>query len=179
MRKSGIGSHQSGKMLNDEWLTPPSIIEALGNFDLDPCSPVDPPWKTAENNFSVIDNGLMQQWYGRVWMNPPYGKQASDWLQKLKRHGNGIALIFARTETKMFFDHVWNDADALLFMEGRLFFHYVDGTRAKANSGAPSVLIAYGEKNVESLKNSGINGALIELKPEPRMATAKGHSDCR
>jgi len=39
------------------------------------------------------------------------------WLEKLKYHGNGIALIFARTETKCFFEHIWNDADAILFFK--------------------------------------------------------------
>lgn len=42
---------------------------------------------------------------------------------------NKFNIIFARTETKMFFDFVWNKADTLLFIEGRLFFHYIDGTK--------------------------------------------------
>lgn len=35
-----IGSHQSARMKSDTWLTPPDIIKSLGEFDLDPCSPV-------------------------------------------------------------------------------------------------------------------------------------------
>jgi hypothetical protein len=93
-------------------------------------------------------------------MNPPYGKQAATWLERLAKHGDGIALVFARTETRMFFDHVWPHADALLFIEGRLHFHHPDGTRAKANSGAPSVLVAYGKRNAIKLAKSGIPGAL-------------------
>jgi len=120
--KTGIGSHQSANMQNDEWLTPPNILKSLGNFDLDPCAPIIRPWETAKNHFTVKDDGLNQVWEGRVWCNPPYGLTASKWLSKLADHGNGIALIFARTETRMFFDHVWNKADALLFIEGRLFF---------------------------------------------------------
>lgn len=34
-----LSSHQSARMKNDEWLTPPEIVRALGPFDLDPCSP--------------------------------------------------------------------------------------------------------------------------------------------
>jgi len=163
MRK-GIGSHQSAKMKNDEWLTPPYILEALGQFDLDPCAPIVSPFNTANNNFTIETDGLTQNWFGRIWCNPPYGLEATKWLQKLTEHGNGIALIFARTETKMFFDHVWNKADALLFIEGRLFFHHVTGEKAKSNSGAPSVLVAYGKNNVASLKHCGIRGKLIILK---------------
>ena len=161
--RKGIGCHQSANMQNDEWLTPPHILEALGKFDLDPCAPVVRPWDTATNHFTIETDGLKQNWFGRVWCNPPYGLEAAIWLNKLAEHGNGIALIFARTETKMFFDHVWNKADALLFIEGRLYFHKVNGERAKSNSGAPSVLIAYGSQNVETLKTCNIAGRFVSL----------------
>lgn len=161
---NGIGSHQSRRMKNDEWITPKFIIDQLGRFDLDPCSPIVPPYKIADKTFNVKDDGMCQDWFGRVWLNPPYGNEASKWLDKLSDHGNGIALIFARTETKMFFEHVWNKAHSLLFIEGRLYFHYVDGTRSKVNSGAPSVLIAYGQKCSIDLMSCGINGKYINLK---------------
>lgn len=159
----GMGSHQSAAMLNDEWLTPPCIIESLGEFDLDPCAPITRPWDTAKKHYTVIDNGLSQKWEGRVWCNPPYGLEAAKWLNKLAEHGQGIALIFARTETKMFFKEVWPKASAVLFLEGRLYFHYVDGTKAKANSGAPSVLVAYGFEDAEALKTCGLRGKYIAL----------------
>lgn len=161
--RKGIGSHHSANMKNDEWLTPPHILKALGNFDLDPCAPIIRPWETAKNHFTINDNGLSKEWLGRVWCNPPYGLEAALWLNKLAEHGNGIALIFARTETKMFFDQVWNKADSLLFIEGRLFFHFVNGDKAKANSGAPSVLVAYGSNNSETLKTCGIPGRFVPL----------------
>jgi hypothetical protein len=161
----GMGSHQSANMKNDEWLTPPEIIRALGEFDLDPCAPVNRPWPMAREHYTVLDNGLMLPWEGRVWCNPPYGREAEEWLARLAGHGNGIALIFARTETEMFFSQVWNKAHAVLFIQGRLFFHYVDGRKAEANSGAPSCLIAYGADNVKALEESGIKGKLVKLKP--------------
>lgn len=163
--KNGMGSHQNHKMLKDEWLTPPFIMEKLGVFDLDPCAPVDRPWDTAKQHYTVHDNGLVQPWQGRVWCNPPYGKQAETWLARLADHGNGIALIFARTETKMFFSQVWDRADSLLFIEGRLYFHHVCGRKASANAGAPSVLIAYGSDNSRLLEDCGISGKFIDLRP--------------
>lgn len=160
-----MGGHQSAAMLKDEWLTPPHILQALGQFDLDPCAPHASrrPWDTASKHYSIEDNGLAQPWHGRVWCNPPYGLEAAKWLARLADHGNGIALIFARTETRMFFDHVWPKADALLFIEGRLHFHHVDGTRAAANSGAPSVLVAYGSNNADVLQSCGISGQYVSL----------------
>ena len=151
-----MGGHQSAAMLKDEWLTPPEIIKSLGEFDLDPCAPINRPWDMANSHYTIEDNGLVQPWFGRVWLNPPYGLEAAKWLDRLADHGNGIALIFARTETRMFFDHVWGRADAVLFIEGRLHFHHVDGSRAKANSGAPSCLVAYGENNASRLIESGL-----------------------
>ena len=159
-----IGSHQSAKMDKDEWLTPPEILNALGDFDLDPCAPIVRPWDMAAKHYTIDDLGLTRPWFGRVWCNPPYGSQTGIWLQRLADHGNGIALIFARTETEMFFSQIWKRADALLFIEGRLYFHHVDGSRAAANAGAPSVLVAYGMMNVDALANSGIKGKVIFLK---------------
>lgn len=159
---AGIGSHQSAKMLNDEWLTPPHILATLGRFDLDPCAPVVRPWATAGRHYTAQDNGLSQPWHGRVWCNPPYGQEASRWLERLAEHGTGTALIFARTETQMFFEHVWGKATAMLFLRGRLHFHYVDGTRAKANGGAPSVLIAYGDADAEVLRTCDLGGVFVE-----------------
>lgn len=158
-----MGSHQSARMLNDEWLTPPNIIAELGPFDLDPCAPINRPWPTAYKHYTKEDNGLEKEWNGCVWLNPPYSREAAKWLRKLADHGNGIALTFARTETKWFFETIWKRADSILFIEGRLHFHYVDGTRAKANAGAPSVLVAYGKGNSTALRECGINGQWLRI----------------
>jgi hypothetical protein len=161
---SGMGSHQSHCMGKEEWLTPPEIIKDLGVFDLDPCSPVNRPWDTAVDHYTVNDDGLSKKWFGFVWCNPPYGAQTGKWLKKLSEHGSGVALIFARTETKMFFDYVWNKAHALLFIKGRLYFHHVDGRRASSNAGAPSVLVGYGREAADRLSSSKIKGKFIELR---------------
>lgn len=152
---SGMSKHTSPVMQKDEWLTPPWLIARLGEFDLDPCSPIKRPWDTAKHHLTIENDGLHHDWsnFETIWLNPPYGKSTGVWLEKLSEHGNGIALIFARTETKMFFDFVWNKATACLFIEGRLHFHHVSGERAKFNSGAPSVLVAYGEEQAAKLSN--------------------------
>lgn len=155
-------SHRS-ENANDEWLTPPEIISALGPFDLDPCAPVVRPWDTARKHFTVDDNGLIRQWHGRVWMNPPYGKETGRWLARLADHGNGIALVFARTETEMFFKHVFPKAQAICFLEGRLTFYTVSGAKGKYNGGGPSCLIAYGNVNVASLLTCNLPGKTVYL----------------
>jgi hypothetical protein len=145
-----------------EWLTPPELVKKLGDFDLDPCSPINAPFLHAKTNFTIEDNGLGKEWIGRVYCNPPYGKHLHLWLNKLKIHGNGIALVFARTETRCFFENVWNSADALLFVKGRIRFYHVSGELG-GTSGAPSVFVAYGKNNANALKNSGIEGRYLDL----------------
>ena len=142
---------------------PPELIKQLGEFDLDPCSPITRPWDTAKKHYSELEDGLKQEWEGRVFCNPPYGDKAKHWLLKCAEHGNCIALTFARTETKMFFESVWDKATAVLFIKGRLSFYYVTGKKG-ACAGAPSVLIAYGEENAMLLKNSGIKGQFLRIE---------------
>lgn len=164
----GMGGHHSHAALSEVWLTPPEIIEALGSFDLDPCAAPPPrPWDTATRHIALPEDGLAADWEGRCWVNPPYGRKTRAWLDKLATHGHGTALIFARTETEMFVSQVWERADAVMFLYGRLYFHRADGTRAAANSGAPSVLVAYGEEDADALRDSGLNGRFIRLTDPP------------
>lgn len=148
----------------EEWLTPPEIIESLGEFDLDPCAPHPDvrPWDTAKVHFYKEMGGLDKRWFGRVWCNPPYGRSTFDWIEKLSEHGNGIALIFARTETKGFHREIWNKADAIFFFKGRLKFHHVSGEQG-GTANAPSCLVAYGINNVFALEECGLEGKLIYL----------------
>lgn len=159
---SGIGSHTLAvRGQTDSWITPREIIEALGVFDLDPCACIPQPWACAKRSYTTDDNGLHKPWGGRVWLNPPYGVQTGTWLARLADHGSGTALVFARTETAMFFRYVWPKCSALLFLEGRLHFCYPDGRRATGNAGGPSVLIAYGERDSQILANCGLSGKVL------------------
>lgn len=164
----GIGDHHSAAAGTDVWLTPPNVLAALGgadSFDLDPCAAVNQPWPTARQHYTVEDNGLIRPWHGRVWLNPPYANSViGRWMGRLAQHGQGIALIFARTETAAFHETVWRAADALLFLEGRLHFHDHLGIRAKANAGAPSVFCAYGAADADVLASCGLPGAFIPLR---------------
>jgi hypothetical protein len=173
-----MGSHHSTRAETTTWLTPHFVHEALGAFDLDPCAA--PNWPTARRHIIQPDCGMMTGWHGRVWLNPPYkakkdepcpgmcppgthGNDAWDWLDKLAAHGRGTALIFARTETAGFVSQVWEKATAVKFLHGRLHFHRPDGTRASANAGAPSVLVAYGLADAHALEASSLPGTYLRL----------------
>lgn len=148
----------------DEWWTPASILGPLGQFDLDPCAPESDPGRTGcKAALTKADDGLTLPWSGRVWLNPPYST-AGKWVARLAQHGNGTALVFARTETGWWHSEVWPRADALLFLKGRLSFIRGDEAgQVGHNAAAPSVLIAYGGENVEALRRCGLPGALVML----------------
>lgn len=165
LRFAGIGGHHSHRAGTVEWLTPPEIIAALGPFDLDPCAPIKQPYPTAARTFTRIDNGLIQKWKGRIWLNPPYTNgEIALWLARMAEHDCGTALIFARTDTEAFSRHVWDAATALLFMAGRVNFHLPDGSRADGNAGAPTVLCAYGVADADVLAACQIAGRFIPLR---------------
>lgn len=171
-----MGSHHSASMKSDVWLTPPEMIRALGPFDLDPCAAPEPrPWPTAARHIARPDDGLAADWgRGMVWLNPPYSREAVRWLQKLSRHGNGIALVFARTETAWFWECVWRShtATAVMFLEGRIHFHRADGSRAAANAGAPSCIVSYGLDAAVRLPRSGLSGEIVPLGGALRFGVA-------
>ncbi len=146
----------------DVWLTPPEIVRALGSFTLDPCSPIDAPWRLAPLWYTQQHDGLVQPWVGRVFMNPPYGSATKLWMRKLVQHGDGIALIFARVETQWFHETVWDAADAVLFFNKRISFYRADGSRG-VGSSAPSCLVAYGSSNADVLMQSKL-GKSIRLR---------------
>ena len=209
-QRSDVRPQESPRAETHTWLTPPHILAALGAFDLDPCACPEPrPWPTAAVHWTREDNSLARAWSGRVWLNPPYGpKQSiSPWLGRMAEHNNGTALIFARTETEMFHEFVWNRSAGILFLRGRLTFHRRDGTMPKSdngsgNAGAPSCLVAYGGTDSERLRTCGLAGKYIPVNsnqpavsgdllaiegvigseplPEPRAgATDAGRNDMR
>ncbi len=156
-----IGSHQTTIGKSQTYLTPLWILDALGDFDLDPCAAPEPrPWPTARNMITLPEDGLSLPWTGRVWLNPPFNRyEVGRWIERLAEHGDGTALVHARTEAK-WFQPLWERADAILFLSRRVKFHNPDGTLCDANSGAPVVLAAFGRVNAARLRN--LPGWIVE-----------------
>lgn len=154
------GNSNTGK---SEWLTPPELLAKLGDFDLDPCSPINRPWPMAANHYTIEDNGLKQPWFGRVFCNPPYDTALIvQFIERCAEHRNVIALTFARTETRLFQELIFTKAHSILFIKGRLSFHHVNGERG-GTAGAPSCLISFDERNSDVLKDCGIRGKFLLL----------------
>lgn len=84
-------------------------------------------------------------------------------MNLMARHGNGIALVYNRTETDWFADYVWRAAHAVLFIKTRVQFYDVTGVPLKSKGASGSVLVAYGHENYRALCHSGIEGVTVPL----------------
>ena len=163
-------SFERGKDRTDEWYTPKHIIDSLtcagANFELDPCTFVNPPYQIAKNTFNKYQDGLTKDWFGNVWCNPPYSTfLIKKFIAKLASHGNGIALIFNRMDNSLWHELIFPNADAILILRGRLRFMNIDGVVSDP-AGCGSVLVAFGKENAECLERCGIDGKFINLKNE-------------
>lgn len=130
--------------MSNEWFTPARYIEAaclvLGGIDLDPasCAEANQTVK-ATRYFTEADNGLMQSWHGRMWLNPPYGRTIQgkgSYLEQFTRkalqgykHGQIVAailLIPVNTATS-WFTPLWQYP--ICFPAKRIRFISPDGRR--------------------------------------------------
>jgi len=147
-----------------EWYTPAEIIRALGNFDLDPCTS-DIAYsfnKSANKYYTKEDDGLSKDWFGRVWLNPPYSQPTiTQFMEKMALHNNGIALLYNRSDNQMFHSFIFPVADSIFFIKGRIRFYRPDGTRGE-QPGAGSILIAFGENNTKCIENSVLVGHIFK-----------------
>jgi len=98
---------------SDDWWTPQDIIRRVETtfdapIDLDPCSNLGRPNVPAKAHFTVEVDGLARGWFGRVFMNPPYGDALPRWIDKLVSSfvdgavDKAIALVPSRTDTRWF-----------------------------------------------------------------------------
>lgn len=147
-----------------DWQTPPEIITSLGKFDLDPCASTRQAFRTARKMWTKRHDGLAHEWYGRVWLNPPFDPNLlPKFLAMMADHNNGIALLPVSVTTRWWKAFVWPRAHSILFLHEKLVF-YRGKTRdrkPRSHMGRSEALVAYGAKNTAALKRSGIAGQLV------------------
>ena len=161
-----MSQHERNKSLTVDWLTPGYITEALPTFDLDPCASAHQEMPTARRMVVLPEDGLAVEWQGSVWLNPPYdNKEIGRWLEKMAQHNNGVALVFARVETKWFHRWVWPFASGFFFFQGRLSFVHgqalTERQRHGGNAASPSVLVSYGNQCREWIRNLTLSGYFV------------------
>lgn len=130
----------------NEWYTPAPLLDAardvLGTIDLDPASSAKAQEIVkAAAFYSKEDSGLLKEWYGRVWLNPPYAQPLiAEFVNKMvveRSAGNvsaGIMLTHNYTDTAWFHSAV-EVADAICFTRGRVKFYDDSGAVAAPTQG--------------------------------------------
>lgn len=148
----------------DEWYTPRWIIDTLGPFDLDPCAPTVNvrPFEIAPTCYTKDDDGLTHEWFGTVFMNPPYSRALlSSFCEKMAEHGNGIALLINRQDNLLWQEVIFPTATSMIFMRNRVKFLRLDGYVGSPFFG--SCLVAWGRECDCRLRKSGIEGKYVVL----------------
>ena len=154
-------THESPHLESVEWYTPPEIISALAvRFDLDPCSPGQgKSFVPADHVLTAEDDGLTSPWFGKVFVNPPYGRATADWMRKCRDHGvaggEAIALVFSRTDTG-WFQEIAPTLGAACFVSGRIHFFQGDLTTRGGSPGTGSMLLAWGPASTRAVLASGL-----------------------
>ena len=161
-RKQYMGDPALGSMVDgDTWLTPRFILSTLGAFDLDPCAtPLAPGW-TAPRGLTVEDDGLSAEWSGRVFMNPPFSN-TGPWLRRHAEHGNGISLVPAAVESKVWREVVWLKARGILLLHGRTRFCNPDGSSTQGRPLRSVALIGWTLEDAQVLKLSPLAGVYVD-----------------
>ena len=158
-------SHEVHEDSSDEFGTPAEfhrpIAEAVDGFDLDPASGAESQ-PLASTRYTKEDDGLAQEWFGTVWLNPPFSEKTR-WVRKTRAEvaeGNvetAVVLLPVDTSTKLFHNHV-TDATAICFVKSRLSF---DGGDRNPNFG--TLLAVFGEVTDDLLNALDRKGSVYRV----------------
>lgn len=171
--KSTKSPHVAQNTGESEWYTPFEYIACaravMGSIDLDPASSeIANKTVGAKTFFTFEDDGLLQEWSGRIWMNPPYSAELvrlfiAKYSENVK-NGNiieGMILVNNATETQWFRELVYVSS-AILFPTGRIKF--IDPHGEKSGAPLQGQALAYFGNNVNSfISNFGEFGWIAKL----------------
>ena len=123
----------------DLWETPQDFFDKLNeefNFQTDVCAL--PENAKCKHFYTPEQDGLVQEWNGSCWCNPPYGRQIGKWVRKASESkATTVMLIPARTDTAWFHDYIYGKAE-VRFVRGRLKFG-----EAKNSAPFPSMVVVF------------------------------------
>lgn len=134
--------------MSNRWSTPQYFFNELNeefNFTLDVCAE---EWNhKCPDYFSPEQDGLHQPWTGTCWMNPPYGREIEQWVEKAYRAAcqgaTVVCLVPARTETAWFQDYCLKGE--VRFVRGRLHYTDPDGRTGRPRFGNAVVIFRAGQ----------------------------------
>lgn len=138
---------------SDDHYTPPFIFQALNvEFDLDVAAPPNGvPWIPAKRSLSIIEDGLVSEWNGLVWCNPPFSN-CRPWVDKLIKHDHAIGLF--PMAKSAWFNTLWQNSTGFIALPWNTKFMRADGKSAGIMFS--SVLCSFGDQARQILDQSGL-----------------------
>lgn len=138
----------------DECYTPKWLFDAMGvTFDLDVASSyhhlIAVP---STHRYTIEDNGLERNWFGRVWMNPPFSK-VTPWIDKWLEHNNGICLVPLSSNAR-WVNKLWDSEAACLYLPPNMKFQGASGLEVAMRWR--TALWALGKENKEALLKTNL-----------------------
>ena len=111
----------------DMWATPQDVFDKLNeefNFNTDVCA--SSTNAKCSHYYTEQDNGLLQDWKGTCFMNPPYGRTIGEWVSKAYKESTKgatvVCLLPSRTDTRWWHDNIIDNDAEVRFIKGRLKF---------------------------------------------------------
>lgn len=143
---SGVENHRSMGTGENEWYTPADHVERvrlfLGEIDLDPASSqIAQQAIQAGQYFTKEDDSLSREWFGRVWLNPPYAQpEIQQFAEKMVEEVRAGRVVEAVMLTHNYTDTAWfhiaeSAASAICFTRGRIAFVSPEGEKAAPTQG--------------------------------------------
>lgn len=151
-----LASHQLiQQSLSNEWYTPAEYLEAaryvMGGIDIDPASNDYANQRVQAGVYYTSEtNGLEQEWHGRCWLNPPYGRMSGAFIQRLTEQykaGNvteAVVLLNAHSAETDWFAPLWDHL--LCFTDHRINFESPDGVKDGSTHGSVFIYLGQNER---------------------------------
>lgn len=170
-----VHNHRAQGTGENEWYTPAEYVDAarevMGDIDTDPASSEFAQRTVKAGTFYTIDDdGLAQDWEGRVWMNPPYAQPAiAHFIEKLAASyesgsvTEAIALTHNYTDTQ-WFHRAAKACDAICFTRGRIGFVNPEGKKAAPTQG--QAFFYFGEQTGKFAAVFAKYGFVVEVRHE-------------
>lgn len=150
-------------LIDVQWYTNPILFQEMGiNFNTDPAHPGldSPAYSEFDYIYTKEDDGLSQQWYGNVWLSPPYPIQP--WISKMVEHGSGVMMLINRTATPEYSQALF-ECDAVMILEHQLSFLREDGSEVTPDVDLS--LFAFGTECKNALINMNY-GVVLDVNSD-------------
>lgn len=163
--------HIANNSGNQEWITPSFIIAlanmTMGGLDLDPASSHKANEVVcADKYYTIEDDGLKQDWYGKVWLNPPYSAKVLPLfvdkaiLEIQLDHVKELCVLVNNATETQWFQKLSKICNVMCFLNKRVSFLNQE-LKPKNTPLQGQVVLYYGENKGKFIYNFEKYGSIL------------------